>query len=76
MTTAAPANATHDELYQVEGKAELIGGRIVRYMAFGFAPASSNFLISGRGSAVTIQGKFGAVSMFRRSTAQNSGVKP
>ena len=44
--------------------------------AFGFAPASSSFLISGSGSAVTIHGKFGAVSMLRRSTAQKSGVNP
>src|SRR5499427_4396800 len=35
---------------------------------------SSSFRMSGSGSAVTIQGKFGAVSMLRRSTAQNSGV--
>ena len=40
----------------------------------GLAPASSNFLMSGMGSVVTTQGKFGAVSMFRRSTAQNKGV--
>jgi hypothetical protein len=32
--------------------------------------------MSGSGSAVTIQGKLGAVSMLRRSTAQKSGVKP
>ena len=44
--------------------------------AFGLAPASSSFLMSGSGSAVTIHGKFGAVSMLRRSTAQKSGVKP
>ena len=44
-------------------------------MAFGFAPASSIFLMSGSGSRVTIHGKLGAVSMLRRSTAQNSGVK-
>ena len=43
--------------------------------AFGLAPASSSFLMSGSGSAVTIHGKFGAVSMLRRSTAQKSGVK-
>jgi hypothetical protein len=43
--------------------------------AFGSAPASSNLRISGSGSAVTIHGKFGAVSMLRRSIAQNSGVK-
>src|ERR1700692_2277045 len=38
--------------------------------AFGFAPASRSFLVRGRGSVVTIHGKFGAVSILRRSTAQ------
>jgi Uma2 family endonuclease len=46
MTTAAPANATLDDLYGVEGKAELIGGRIVRYMASGVAPARLAFRIA------------------------------
>jgi Uma2 family endonuclease len=31
--------ATLDDLYRVEGKAELIGGRIVHYMASGFLPS-------------------------------------
>jgi Uma2 family endonuclease len=31
--------ATLDDLYRVEGKAELIGGRIVRYMASGYLPS-------------------------------------
>jgi Uma2 family endonuclease len=35
---AAPARATLDDLYKVEGKAELIGGRIVRYMGTGRRP--------------------------------------
>jgi len=39
MTTATPANATLDDLYRLEGKAELIGGRIVRYMASGVVPS-------------------------------------
>jgi hypothetical protein len=43
--------------------------------AFGLAPASSSCSMTGSGSAVTIQGKLGAVSMLRRSTAQNNGVK-
>ena len=42
--------------------------------ALGLAPASSSLRMSGIGSAVTIHGKFGAVSMLRRSTAQKSGV--
>jgi hypothetical protein len=32
------AQATLDDLYREEGKAELIGGRIVRFMATGFKP--------------------------------------
>jgi Uma2 family endonuclease len=38
MTTRATTRATLDDLYEVEGKAELIGGRIVRYMASGDLP--------------------------------------
>src|SRR5215208_6425134 len=38
MITRATTRATLDDLYQVEGKAELIGGRIVRYMASGDLP--------------------------------------
>lgn len=39
MTTAAPGSATLEDLYRVEGKAELIGGRIVHFMASGHAPS-------------------------------------
>jgi Uma2 family endonuclease len=35
---AAPARATLDDLYRVEGKAELIGGRIVHLMGTGRRP--------------------------------------
>lgn len=40
--------ATIDDLYRVEGKAELIGGRIVKYMATGFLPnqVASNICFS------------------------------
>jgi Uma2 family endonuclease len=38
MATVTPPRATIDDLYKVEGKAELIGGRIVQYMASGFRP--------------------------------------
>jgi Uma2 family endonuclease len=38
MATITPARATIDDLYNTEGKAELIGGRIVEYMATGDAP--------------------------------------
>jgi Uma2 family endonuclease len=34
-----PQSATLDDLYRVEGKAELIGGRIVHYMASGVDPS-------------------------------------
>ena len=34
----ATTRATLDDLYREEGKAELIGGRIVRQMASGFKP--------------------------------------
>jgi Uma2 family endonuclease len=36
---SAPPRATLDDLYGVEGKAELIQGRIVRYMASGHLPS-------------------------------------
>jgi Uma2 family endonuclease len=39
MTGIAPmAHATLDDLYKVEGRAELIGGRIVRFTAQGYKP--------------------------------------
>lgn len=38
MIQTATKRATLDDLYRVEGKAELIGGRIVTYMASGFLP--------------------------------------
>jgi Uma2 family endonuclease len=40
MTNVVTARATLDDLYREEGKAELIGGRIVRYMASGALPSS------------------------------------
>jgi Uma2 family endonuclease len=43
-TTQAPA--TLDDLYKVEGKAELIGGRIVHYMASGDGPSEVAFEIA------------------------------
>jgi Uma2 family endonuclease len=39
MSTSSPATATLDDLYAVEGKAELIAGRIVTFMPSGFAPS-------------------------------------
>ncbi|OJW05544.1 MAG: hypothetical protein BGO49_02165 [Planctomycetales bacterium 71-10] len=44
MSTASQAVATLDDLYRTEGKAELIGGRIVHLMPTGFRPG----LIGGR----------------------------
>ncbi len=38
MSQSVETRATLDDLYNVEGKAELIGGRIVRYMASGDVP--------------------------------------
>lgn len=38
MPQATPVRATLDDLYRVEGKAELINGRIVQYMATGRLP--------------------------------------
>jgi Uma2 family endonuclease len=47
---AAPPRATLDDLYREEGKAELIGGRIVRYMASGDLPTdvANNIFVSLR----------------------------
>jgi len=39
-------SATIDDLYRVEGKAELIGGRIVRYMPTGDLPSTVAFEIA------------------------------
>lgn len=41
MSIRAPKRATLDDLLRTEGKAELIGGRIVRYMASGHLPSAS-----------------------------------
>jgi hypothetical protein len=38
-TTKSATVATLDDLYRVEGKAELIGGRIVTFMPSGDAPS-------------------------------------
>src|SRR5688572_17401868 len=46
MITRATTRATLEDLYRVEGKAELIGGRIVRYMASGKLPSRVAFRIA------------------------------
>ena len=38
MSTATPTRATVDDLLAIEGKAELIGGRIVHLMGTGYRP--------------------------------------
>ncbi len=45
MTTGTQAPATLDDLYRVEGKAELIGGRIVPLMSSGDLPSQVAFEI-------------------------------
>jgi Uma2 family endonuclease len=46
MSTSPPATATLDDLYAVDGKAELIAGRIVKFMPNGHAPSKSAFEIA------------------------------
>jgi len=48
MATASPTRATLDDLYRADGKAELIGGRIVHYMASGHKPSRVAFRIARR----------------------------
>ncbi len=46
MSLATPVSATLDDLMQVDGKAELIGGRIVRFMPSGHLPSRVALLIA------------------------------
>src|SRR5262245_46136107 len=46
MATVQLPRATVDDLYREEGKAELIGGRIVRFMAHGHKPSQVSFRIA------------------------------
>ena len=46
MAPVTQVPATLDDLYRVDGKAELIGGRIVRFMPSGDAPSSAAFEIA------------------------------
>jgi Uma2 family endonuclease len=46
MNPATEAHATLDDLFKVEGKAELIGGRIVHFMASGYDPSLIAFEIA------------------------------
>lgn len=45
MVSTLPAPATIDDLLHTEGKAELIGGRIVRFMPVGHTPSTVAFRI-------------------------------
>lgn len=46
--STVPTRATADDLYRVEGKAELIGGRVVEFIATGIRPSevASNIFMS------------------------------
>ena len=46
MASVASTRATLDDLYRVEGKAELVGGRIVHFMASGELPSAVAFEIA------------------------------
>jgi Uma2 family endonuclease len=46
MSTTTPKRATIDDLYRVEGKAELIGGRVVHLMPTGHKPNKVAFRIA------------------------------
>src|SRR5205823_15074333 len=46
MAMVSPSRATLDDLYREPGKAELIGGRIVRLMASGHKPSQVAFEIA------------------------------
>ena len=46
MASVVSARATLDDLYRVEGKAELIGGRIVHFMSSGYDPSRVAFEIA------------------------------
>jgi Uma2 family endonuclease len=48
MSPTTQAAATLDDLYRVDGKAELIGGRIVRFPPSGYAPSRIAFEIAIR----------------------------
>jgi hypothetical protein len=59
--------ATFDDLYRVEGKAELVGGRIVHYMASGYEPSVIAFEIAVR--CATMRGSEGLDRHLRTALA-------
>jgi Uma2 family endonuclease len=66
MATGTSTRATLEDLYKVEGKAELIGGRIVRPMASGDLPSQVAIEI-----AVSLRGHTKSI---KRGTAYADGV--
>ena len=48
MSTNTIAPATLDDLYRVEGKAELVAGRIIHYVGSGYDPSRVAFKIAIR----------------------------
>ena len=66
MASATTARATLDDLYRVEGKAELIGGRIVHYKASGDLPTDVAFEI-----AISLRGY---VKLVKRGVAKGDGI--
>ena len=66
MTVIPTTRATLDDLYREEGKAELIGGRVVRFMASGHLPSTvaGEIFVSLRVYAKTA----------RRGTAYGDGI--
>src|SRR5262249_25141698 len=73
---AARANAVANVVRGVKFRADRRHVGMLFTKAFGSARLARSFCIRGIGSMVTIHGIPGLVSIFLRSTAQNSAVKP
>ena len=71
MATVGQARATLDDLYRTEGQAELIGGRIVQYMATGVRPSETAGNIYVSRLAVFGGAIYATASTFFRSTSLN-----
>ena len=63
MSIVSPMSATLDDLLKVDGKAELIRGRIVRFMPNGFGPGRAAFLIAMALEVYARSVRTGAVSV-------------
>ena len=66
MATMLRGTATLDDLYKEEGKAELINGRIVRFMASGDLPSEVSFEI-----AISLRAHLGVIG---RGIARGDGL--